>query len=85
MGVLARHNNARSLFTATSGTVPPLENPQDVGSLQVQHYDPDDLEAMRQRARAARKKIQSKPLDNIPIIAPATSNHRSRNMDNWYS
>ncbi|MCJ1426159.1 hypothetical protein MMC29_004061 [Sticta canariensis] len=84
MGGLVRQNNAHSLPTAMSTTVPPPKNPQDVGSLHVQHYDPNDIEAMKQRARAARKQVQSKPLDNIPNIAETTGRHRSRRMEKWH-
>ena len=54
ISAFARHSNTHSSITISSIALS-LENPQDAKSSQTRHYDPNNLKAMKEKARAARK------------------------------
>ena len=68
MVYFTRHSSTQPSTTTTSVAVLPLEDSKDAGSLQAQHYNSEDKEAMKARVRVARKQIQPKPLENILMI-----------------
>ncbi|KAF2740766.1 hypothetical protein EJ04DRAFT_558741 [Polyplosphaeria fusca] len=58
---------------------------RNVGAPQAHALFPSDIESRRAKARLTLQSFTSRPLDDRPIIAPATDGHRRRAMENWIS
>lgn len=58
---------------------------KESGRLQVKSCFSDDVEAEKQRARAALQLYKPKQLDDIPLPARGTRDHPHDNLENWRS